>query len=292
MSRSSARLLDVLVHVQSSLDDDLSLDALARRAGLSPGHFHRIFTARIGETPRAYVQRLRLERVALSLWLRNTTVGAVAEEVGFRRHETLTRAFRRRFGVTPSSMKRGGISKLPSLDPGRGGRGALESTSSYVLSPTRVVSLGALHLVFVRHTGPYEDVPGTLFDGLMRWARDRGIEGHRPLLGIGHDAPGITPPERLRFDAALAVDGPMQGDGRVGYQLFEGRRYAFTTHVGHYRTLPAAYAEIVGRLVGMPGVEFAGVPVVEMYHETRIDTELEFNHTDLYLPIRSEVPSA
>jgi len=29
-----------------------------------------------------------------------------------------------------------------------------------------------------------------------------------------------------------------------------------------------------------------------MYHETRIDTELEFNHTDLYLPIRSEVPSA
>ncbi|NNM31741.1 MAG: AraC family transcriptional regulator [Gemmatimonadetes bacterium] len=290
MSHAESRLLQCLVHVQSHLDGDLSLDALAKVAGLSPGHLHRTFTARIGETPKAYVSRLRLERAALSLWLRNATVGAVAKEVGFGRHETFTRAFRRRYGVPPTAFKSRGATALGSFEPGRQPASS-GLQSGYALSATRVVTLEDKHLAFIRHLGPYESVPDSIFDELQRWARGRGIGGHRPLLGIGHDPPGLTPPERLRFDAAVMLDGPVKADGDVGYQLLRGRRYAFTTHVGPYSTLVPAYMEIVGRLAAMPGVTFVGVPVVEMYHETRIDSTLEFNHTDLYLPLAPGVPS-
>jgi AraC family transcriptional regulator len=48
------KLLPVLVHIQANLDEDLSLDAVAKRAQLSPFHFHRLFRAAIGETLKQY----------------------------------------------------------------------------------------------------------------------------------------------------------------------------------------------------------------------------------------------
>lgn len=286
MARSSGVLLPVLVHIQANLESDLSLSALAGKAGLSRSHFHRVFTERLGETPRAYAERLRLERAALSLWLHRVTVRQTAADLGFRRHETFTRAFRRRFGVPPSAVRRGGLAALASLEPRRAAQHPAEQ-GTYSLSPTRIVVLEPMDLAFIRHVGPYEEVPDTLFRELTDWAETRGLGGHRPLLGIGHDAPGITPPSKLRFDAAVVVPGPFEPEAPVGYQKLEGGRCAFTTHIGHYRSLAAAYSDIFGRIGGLPGVELRGPPAIEMYHETRIDAELEFNHTDIYLPVTS-----
>jgi DNA gyrase inhibitor GyrI len=49
-------------------------------------------------------------------------------------------------------------------------------------------------------------------------------------MGIGHDAPVTTPPEQLRFDAALAVSGPFAPEGRIGHQFLRGGHFAITTH--------------------------------------------------------------
>jgi AraC family transcriptional regulator len=290
MAASSDVLLPVLVHIQANLGSDLSLSVLAGKAGLSRSHFHRVFTERVGETPRAYAERLRLERAALSLWLHRVTVEQTAADLGFRRHETFTRAFRRRFGEPPSAVRRGGLAALASLEPGRDPQRRVKQ-GTYSLSPTRIVVLEPIDLAFIRHVGPYEEVPDTLFQEVANWAEARGLGRHRPLLGIGHDAPGITPPNKLRFDAAVVVPGPFEPQARIGYQKLVGGRCAITTHVGHYRTLPAAYGDIFRRIGELPGVALLGPPAIEMYHETRIDAELEFNHTDIYLPVtRGPVP--
>jgi AraC family transcriptional regulator len=44
------RINAVVSHIRENLDDDLSLDTLARVAGFSPFHFHRIFKAITTET--------------------------------------------------------------------------------------------------------------------------------------------------------------------------------------------------------------------------------------------------
>ena len=56
-----------LVHIQAHLDEDLSFDVLSAKASLSPAHFQRTFQALVGETPKNYVARLRLERAAFRL---------------------------------------------------------------------------------------------------------------------------------------------------------------------------------------------------------------------------------
>jgi len=50
----------VLEHVERRLDEQLELDALARVANFSAFHFHRLFTAWMGETLGDYVRRRRL----------------------------------------------------------------------------------------------------------------------------------------------------------------------------------------------------------------------------------------
>lgn len=95
----------LLVHIQAHLDEDLSLDVLSARASLSPAHFQRTFHALIGETPKKYVARLRLERAAFRLLIHDVTILEIGTDCGFQSHETFTRAFRRRFGMAPSSYR-------------------------------------------------------------------------------------------------------------------------------------------------------------------------------------------
>ena len=100
------------------------------------------------------------------------------------------------------------------------------------LSRTVVRTLQPMSLACVRHTGPYEDVPISLWDTLIDWAHRHDIRAPHVLLGIAHDAPGITRPENLRFDAAIRVPSEFRSGKRVGHQRFAGGLFALTTSVG------------------------------------------------------------
>ncbi|MGQ0604195.1 MAG: helix-turn-helix domain-containing protein, partial [Anaerolineales bacterium] len=75
-------LLAALVHIQTHLDAELPLEALAERAGFSPYHFHRTFTYFVGEPVKEYIRRLRLERGAYRLKISADSVLEIALEAG------------------------------------------------------------------------------------------------------------------------------------------------------------------------------------------------------------------
>ena len=91
--------------LESRLDDDLSLDEVAREAHFSPFHFHRLFRGLTGETVRGYVRRLRLERAAHRLVQGEDEILGVALDAGYGSHEAFTRAFREHFGTAPSVFR-------------------------------------------------------------------------------------------------------------------------------------------------------------------------------------------
>jgi transcriptional regulator GlxA family with amidase domain len=87
------------------LDEDLSVEALAERAFMSPRNFARAFRAEIGVTPAAYVAGLRLERARLELESGDVPVEEVARRCGFGTVETMRRTFRRRLHTSPSEYR-------------------------------------------------------------------------------------------------------------------------------------------------------------------------------------------
>lgn len=286
MKQDWETLIPLLVHIQANLDQDLTLAVLGRKAGLSPFHLQRLFKAVIGETPRAYTSRLRVERAAFRLLIHDSSVLDIALECGFQNHETFIRAFRRRFGKSPRDYRRWMQGEAASWNEDV--QGVPDAAQAFEISATKVIPLRPMHLAFRRHVGPYELVPESIFDELEEWAvakPGRRLPGPPVWLGIGQDAPGITPPEQLRFDAALVVPGPFAPVGRIGYQLLEGGPFAVTTHAGSYDTLPAAYAAIFPRVMALAGYQFVGLPVVEIYHTARVNVRYQLNHTDICLPV-------
>jgi AraC family transcriptional regulator len=277
-------LLPVLVRIQASLDGDLRLAVLSRWARLSPSHFHRTFRADVGETPADYVARVRLERAAFRLQIQETSVLEIALDSGYRNHETFTRAFRRAFGRAPGAYRAWQRQRMMQTREPAQAEPAPES--AYAISATKVARLRQMHLAFVRHVGPYEKVPDTLFGELDAWARRRRVAGPRIWLGIGHDAPGTTPPAQLRFDAALVIPEVIEQDGRVGCQTLPECEFAVTTHVGPYSSLPAAYAEIFQRVLRLKTHILIGLPAVEIYRTVKVNARLRLNETDVCLPVQ------
>jgi AraC family transcriptional regulator len=106
-----------------------------------------------------------------------------------------------------------------------------------------------------------------------------GLDGDRARR------PRTTPPEQLRFDAALAVPGPFAPEGRIGHQFLRGGHFAVTTHAGLYQTLPAAYAAIFPRIMALSNYQAVGLPVIETYHTAKVSVRYQINHTDICLPV-------
>jgi AraC-like DNA-binding protein len=90
-----------------------AVDAMARAACFSRRQFHRLMVQVLGETPGTHQRRLRLDRGAWLLLTSRATILDVALETGFENHETFTRAFRARFGITPSAFRKNRGKTLP-----------------------------------------------------------------------------------------------------------------------------------------------------------------------------------
>jgi transcriptional regulator GlxA family with amidase domain len=98
------RLKDVCSWAASHLSGDLSVEGLARRAGLSTRQFSRLFREAFGAAPASYVKTLRLD-AARTLLAQGGAVARVAEATGFKSADVFRRAFERQFHVSPSEYR-------------------------------------------------------------------------------------------------------------------------------------------------------------------------------------------
>jgi AraC family transcriptional regulator of adaptative response/methylated-DNA-[protein]-cysteine methyltransferase len=85
-----------------------SLAVLARRAGLSPYHFHRVFKAVTGVTPRAYAAAHRTTRVRNELEKRSKTVTEAIYAAGFNSGGRFYETSNQLLGMTPTDYRAGG----------------------------------------------------------------------------------------------------------------------------------------------------------------------------------------
>ncbi|MBO0804180.1 MAG: GlxA family transcriptional regulator [Nocardiopsaceae bacterium] len=99
-------LRDVQQWVAEHPAEDLSVEALAARASLSPRQFARAFAAETGIPPGRYVDKSRLEAARRCLEDTADGVEETARSCGFGTPEAMRRAFIRELGVGPAEYRR------------------------------------------------------------------------------------------------------------------------------------------------------------------------------------------
>src|SRR6266567_1962357 len=102
---STTSIADLQAWLGDHLDENLGVETLAARTGMSPRTFARVFRRETGTTPAVFVEGLRVEAARRLLETTDLTVAAVAGRVGIKHAETLHRAFHRRLGTTPDRYR-------------------------------------------------------------------------------------------------------------------------------------------------------------------------------------------
>ncbi|MEE1785861.1 GlxA family transcriptional regulator [Streptomyces sp. SP17BM10] len=87
-------------------EEDLSVEALARRSALSPRHFARAFAAEVGVTPGRYVDGVRLEAARRRLEDTEDGIEEIARACGYGTPEAMRRAFVRALAAPPAEYRR------------------------------------------------------------------------------------------------------------------------------------------------------------------------------------------
>lgn len=97
------RLRRALISLSASLDDNLGVEAMAERAGLSPTRLMTLARTQLGTSLRSYRRWLRAFHVARQ-YARGASLTEAALEAGFASSAHLSMAVREQFGIRPSQL--------------------------------------------------------------------------------------------------------------------------------------------------------------------------------------------
>lgn len=226
--------------IERNLGTDLSLDAIAQSCGVSRFHLAHAFAQATGMSVMDYVRTRRLSQAALRLADGAEDILTLALGSGYGSHEAFSRAFKRRFGVTPEEVRRRGDTEglgLLSAAPLREAKkAALEPPQCMDGPEIRAVGLSVRYGLFEPDGIPAQ------WETFMR-----------VLVGeIRHRVPGIPFSistdlrDDLTFAYVTAVEVTKVEDitPPLTSVHIPARRWAVFHHTGHVSTIPATYAAI------------------------------------------------
>lgn len=102
---SPAKLRKIKELVQEKMEEDLSLDEMARTVGLSAAHFSQVFRNTTGQTPHQCLLWYRVQRAKEMLRSAEMRVLDVAIACGFKTQQHFARVFRQMCGASPTEYR-------------------------------------------------------------------------------------------------------------------------------------------------------------------------------------------
>ena len=245
------RVNEVINFVEAHYSERLLLEKLADVAHFSPFHFHRIFNAFTGETPHAYLTRIRLEKSIALIERGSRSLTEIALDCGFASGSDLSRSFKQQYGFSPKGYSRERMlqeSKIRQELLGNAGY-ANPMNSDAVADGFRVTvaEQPAMRIAYVRVIGGFR--PERILSGLERlldWSKAHGFYPGNKLIGRSKDNPGTTPKSKYRYDWCMEIPEDFKPDREVSYGRIPAHKFAL---------LRGRYPESVSGLVlHVPGL--------------------------------------
>jgi AraC family transcriptional regulator len=271
-SRSSQydkRMHAVIEHIDRHLDEDLDLATLAGVANFSAFHFHRIFRTWTGELLGDYLRRRRLEVAALRMRSQlQVPVLQIALGVGFGSAEAFARAFRTRFGCSPTQWRN---SKRDQVNPKTSqARKELQrkngaSRKKENAMNVKLIDREPVQVAYLRRTGAYGPLIGKFWmETVAPWMATNNLFG-RERFGISLDDPTVTKPERCRYDACVQSPEGEVLAGSPQHKVIAGGKYACLPFEGTSAEIGAAWDALLRDWLPQSGLQLDSRPFFEHY---------------------------
>ena len=212
-----ARMQRVLDYVDQHLDGDLDLDTMSRVAAFSKFHFHRQFMATFGLSVHRYVQLARLKRASHRLASKGAqSVTEIAMEAGYDAPDAFARAFRQRFGQSPSSFR-----KTPDWAPWLAAFGPLDNARSklmpitYTPDDVMIRQTPPTPVAVLEHRGDRATL-GTTIERFIAWRKAAGLSPETSATyNIFRSERIPENPADYSMDLCIGTDRPIAEDDPV-----------------------------------------------------------------------------
>ena len=99
------RVARALAYIHDAHGSAPSLNDVADAVGVSPFHFHRLFSQAVGVSPKQYLQRKQLQMARWMLRAADAPIGTIARRAGFSSHGHFTATFQRLAGMSPTAYR-------------------------------------------------------------------------------------------------------------------------------------------------------------------------------------------
>lgn len=285
------RAIDAIV---IGLAQPIRLGRIAREAGFSPYHFHRVFQSLVGETPEVFVNRLRLEKALTCMMLApKRPLTQVALDCGFGSSSNFSRRFKQRYGVPPRAFDLDEWRQLQGdrfdaivsgVPRARHVRAILpkKHTSGFQAAIRRIPPR---EVAYVRVDRPYES--GAVVEAsarLVQWAEEHGF-ADRAWLGYQWENPEIVPLERCRYYVAVEATG-FRSRGEVGRFRFPSMTVAEVEVRGSIEVEIEALRWLYGSWLARSGFLPDDHPGFEVWKGRPFEHGVEHFELSIQLPIR------
>ncbi len=293
MSHSSAeeyraRLREVLEHIDSHLEEDLSVERLAESVGFSKFHFHRQFTAMYGIGVARYVQLTRLKRAAYRLAFRDDSpVLDIALSSGYEGPEAFARAFKKATGQSPSSFR-----KQPEWTSWHDAYQSIHNLKISHMKPkppaeqVRIIDFIETKVAIFEHRGD----PRSIGDSIRKFIAWRKQHRLPPALSatfnILYNDPFEVEPEDFRLDLCASTDTVVESNdfGIVGGRIPSGR-CAVLRHTGSDETLGTSLRWLYSQWLPVSGESLRDFPLFVQRIAFFPDVPEHEAITEIFLPL-------
>ena len=265
--------------IESHFARPISLDEVARVAGMSRHHLSRRFSHMTGRTLKSYLRARRLSEAARQLAGGADDILGVALDAGYGSHEAFTRAFRAQLGITPELLRASrDLTGLTLQEPLR-----MTAIAKTDLPGPRFETLGAFTVAGFAidlDQGKSAAIPAL-------WQKLNVQFGHIPGQ-IGKEAFGLcyTPAGgRMRYLAAVKVQDGEDLPAEFETLTVPAQTYAVFVHAGHVNGIPATVDAAFRTWLPVSGRKVGTFPdVFELYGED-FDPDTGRGKVEIWLPL-------
>jgi AraC family transcriptional regulator len=262
---------------------DWTTQALAGLAGISAYHFHRIFRALTGETMLSFVQRRRLLRAIELINEGKFTLTEIALEAGFDSGSSLSRAFRKYLGCSPTEYHKHHSSPLlPPPHPSSSGREKMQ---------VEIREAPSRDALIVERKGlvdqNFNQAAAEAFRALTsEIKRVNGWSAVRERIGMCPDEATMVPDAEARYQAGFFCEGelPVMSD-EVQRVTVPGGRWAVSIHQGSYETLWQSWNRLYRDWLPASGLVLRDAAPFEIYLSNIKTTPPDELLTEIWIPI-------
>lgn len=279
------RMHRALDHIDRHLDDDLDLAGVSAVAAFSKYHFHRQFTACFGLSVHRYVQLARLKRASYQLAYRDTgRITDIALDAGYDAPDAFARAFRTRFGQSPSDFR-----SAPDWAPWRAALLPLDDVRNRTMQhfdPVTIRDFPDTPVAVMPHDGDMAAIGDTI-RRFIAWRRaNRLSPADSPTFNIFHSDPTDPAAGPIRIDLCVGTDRRFAASDGVTPGRIPAGRCAVLRVTGRSDDLEAAALHLYREWLPDSGKELRDVPLFCQRVSFFPDVPEGEAITDLFLPLR------